>query len=197
MANSTRLVDFTAKTSPASTDIIYVGDMSNSGNEVKSTINQILTTADTVNVKLAGSTMTGPLILNANPATNLGAATKQYVDSAVSAGGGILPYTNVTSTSQTMVANNAYGANNVALVTFTLPVTAAVGTELEVSYVGTGGWAIAQNSGQFIRYGIFTTTTGVGGSLSSSDAGDNVVLKCVVANTTWNVKSSQGNLTYV
>lgn len=34
----------------------------------------------------AGDTMTGALILNANPSTALGAATKQYVDSAVSGG---------------------------------------------------------------------------------------------------------------
>lgn len=32
---------------------------------------------------VSGGTMTGPLILNANPTANLGAATKQYVDSGV------------------------------------------------------------------------------------------------------------------
>jgi hypothetical protein len=31
---------------------------------------------------IAGGTMTGPLVLNANPTQNLGAATKQYVDNA-------------------------------------------------------------------------------------------------------------------
>lgn len=35
-------------------------------------------------LQLSGGTMTGPLILNANPTTSLGAATKQYVDAAVS-----------------------------------------------------------------------------------------------------------------
>ena len=35
-------------------------------------------------LSISGGTMTGALILNANPTTNLGAATKQYVDSAVS-----------------------------------------------------------------------------------------------------------------
>lgn len=35
---------------------------------------------------IAGGTLTGNLILNANPTTALGAATKQYVDSAVSTG---------------------------------------------------------------------------------------------------------------
>lgn len=36
-------------------------------------------------VKLAGDTMTGPLLLSANPTVPLGAATKQYVDSATPA----------------------------------------------------------------------------------------------------------------
>lgn len=36
-------------------------------------------------VKLSGDTMTGPLVLNADPVLPLGAATKQYVDSVVSA----------------------------------------------------------------------------------------------------------------
>lgn len=35
-------------------------------------------------VNLSGDTMTGSLVLNANPTANLGAATKQYVDNAIS-----------------------------------------------------------------------------------------------------------------
>lgn len=35
-------------------------------------------------LSISGDTMTGALILNANPTTNLGAATKQYVDAATS-----------------------------------------------------------------------------------------------------------------
>lgn len=42
---------------------------------------------DTTKLPLAGGTMTGALILAGNPAVNLAAATKQYVDSAVSAAG--------------------------------------------------------------------------------------------------------------
>jgi len=39
-------------------------------------------------VNKAGDTMTGALVLNADPSANLGAATKQYVDSTVSTAGG-------------------------------------------------------------------------------------------------------------
>ena len=40
-------------------------------------------TLDERYVMLAGSTMTGPLVLNADPTDSLGAATKQYVDTSV------------------------------------------------------------------------------------------------------------------
>lgn len=42
-----------------------------------------ITNPDTTFVRKAGDTMTGPLILDADPTAALGAATKQYVDSAV------------------------------------------------------------------------------------------------------------------
>lgn len=41
------------------------------------------TEADSYYVTLTGDTMTGPLILSADPGVNLGAATKQYVDNLV------------------------------------------------------------------------------------------------------------------
>ena len=43
-------------------------------------------TASTTYVALAGSTMSGPLVLNANPTLALGAATKSYVDNFVISG---------------------------------------------------------------------------------------------------------------
>lgn len=46
--------------------------------------------SDTSRLALAGGTMTGPLILAADPTTAFGAATKEYVDASASAGG--LPY---------------------------------------------------------------------------------------------------------
>ena len=106
-------------------------------------------------------------------------------------------WVNVSGTSQAMTANVAYTANNAGLVTLTLPTTAAAGTTLEVTGLGAGGWSIAQNASQLIHLGSSVTTTGVGGSLSSTNRYDTVVLRCVVANTTWNVTSVIGNLTVV
>ena len=103
----------------------------------------------------------------------------------------------VTGTSQIMVANQAYVANNAGLVTLTLPTTAAFGTEISIAGLGAGGWSIAQNAGQSINFGNVTTRSGAGGSISSTDASDAIHLLCVVANTTWTVLNSVGNLTVV
>lgn len=107
------------------------------------------------------------------------------------------PYTEVTLTSQSMAVNNEYTANNAGLVTLTLPATANPGDMVIVNGKGAGGWTIAQNSGQLIHYGSLVTTTGTGGSLSSTAQWNNVKLKCVTANTTWVVQTSQGNLSVV
>lgn len=100
----------------------------------------------------------------------------------------VFPYTDVTGTTQAMAINNGYVADNALGVTLTLPVTSPVGSRLEI--VGsptTGNWTIAQNAGQNIQVGIANSTVGVGGSVSSSNPSDSVVLICTVANTTWSV----------
>lgn len=103
----------------------------------------------------------------------------------------------VITTSQSASVNNGYITNSSSLITVTLPSTVAVGSLIELTGLGTGGWSIAQNSGQSINFGVSTTTTGTGGSLSSSEQYDSVRIVCIVANTTFNVLSSIGNLTVV
>lgn len=110
---------------------------------------------------------------------------------------GTVAWTDVTGTSQTMAANTGYIADNASLVTLTLPTTAAQGTIIEVAGNGAGGWTIAQNANQNIKIGSSTTTTGVGGSLSSTNRYDGITLLCTVANTTWVTRSVVGNLTVV
>ena len=103
----------------------------------------------------------------------------------------------VTGTSSAMAVENGYIANNGALVTLTLPATAALGSVIEVCGKGAGGWLIAQNSGQTVHFGASNTTTGVGGSLASSLQYDAVRMVCTTANTDFVVLSSIGNLTVV
>jgi hypothetical protein len=102
------------------------------------------------------------------------------------------------SSTVTMAVNNAYLVNNGAtLVTLTLPTTATLGDKFQVVGTSSGGWTIAQNSGQTINFGNVNTTTGTGGSLSSTNRYDQISLMCNVANTGFVVTSSVGNITYV
>lgn len=111
---------------------------------------------------------------------------------------GLLPTTEVTGTSQSMSTNNKYIANNAALVTLTLPTTAALGDLLMITGKGAGGWSIAQGASQLIRVGSQVTTTGAGGSLASTNQYDSLILECTVANTTWTVLGApQGTLSGV
>lgn len=104
----------------------------------------------------------------------------------------------VTGTSQLMVSNDGYVANNVGLVTLTLPTTSVLGDELSIVGKGSGGWLIAQNAGQQIIYGNQSTTLGATGSLASTAAADSIYLVCTVANLEWTVATGpQGNITVV
>ena len=99
----------------------------------------------------------------------------------------------VTGTSQAIAEDNSYIANNGALVTLTLPTTCVVGKKLKVRGYGAGGWKIAQNASQIIHFLSTDTTTGVGGSVSSTNRYDCVELECVVTNNEFVVCSVVGN----
>lgn len=108
--------------------------------------------------------------------------------------GGVSSWVDVTGTSQAMAVNTGYISDNVALVTMTLPSTAAQGTVLRVCGSAAGGWKIAQNALQNINVGNQVSTTGTGGSVASTSQYDTIELLCTVANTTWVAISGWGNL---
>jgi hypothetical protein len=112
---------------------------------------------------------------------------------------GIIVWNEITSASASMSVNNGYLANNVAVVTLTLPATAAQFSILEIKGYGAGGWTIAQAASQQIIFGNLSTTAGVTGSLSSTNANDGVKLLAVVggASTIWTVLDSVGNISIV
>ena len=128
------------------------------------------------------------LDLNSNFASNVldpvlpqDAATKSYVDGLVSGGGWVWQV--ATLLVVPLVAGNAYIADNVAQVKFSLPVTAAVGDSFKIVGKGSGFFQITQNGGQTIHFGALSTTTGGGGSVDSLTQGDGITLVCSVANT--------------
>jgi len=107
-----------------------------------------------------------------------------------------IPWILITSASAAMDINEGYVADRATLVTLTLPAVAAFGTVLRVSGYGVGGWKIVQNAGQYINFGVLTTTTTTG-SLASTQRFDAIEMVCVVDSTIWNVISSVGNITVV
>jgi len=87
--------------------------------------------------------------------------------------------------------------------TLTLPTgTLSVGDTFAVANAGSfaTAWRVAQNAGQAIKIGNTATTTGTGGSLTSSAAGDSVWFVCYDATSNaekFMVINSQGNITVV
>jgi len=145
---------------------------------------------------LIGSTGVDPvlgLITGAGGiSVNTGAGTIE-IDGSASG----FSWNEVVGTSQALAAENGYIMNNAGLVTGTLPAACSVGDVIKVVGKGAGGWAIAQNASQTIHFGVTDTTTGVGGSLASTQQYDVVELLCITANTDFLVLSSIGNITVV
>lgn len=91
--------------------------------------------------------------------------------------GGGITWVNVTGTTQTIAINTGYIANNAAQVVFTLPATANIGDTFYITgngSAGTAGWQLKQNAGQQIFFGSTSTTTGIGGSLTSTNQLDSI-----------------------
>jgi hypothetical protein len=100
--------------------------------------------------------------------------------------------TNTLITTQQMATNNTYISANAGLSTFTLPLVSNVGDILTLVGEGAGFWTIHQNALQSIKFNAATTTTGTGGSITSTQAGNTINLVCTIANLTWTVAFASG-----
>lgn len=107
-------------------------------------------------------------------------------------------WTEITGIAQTMSSMNGYIANNVSLITFTLPESANIGDVIHVLGKGAGGFKIEQNANQQIHVGSVSSTVGINGSISSINQYDTVELICVTSGTStvWTAKVT-GNITVV
>ncbi len=115
----------------------------------------------------------------------------------INAVGGGLTWSVVT-VNTTFTVNTGTIANKAGTLAMALPATSAVGDMLSITGINTAtGWQITQASGQQIFFGNQNTTSGATGTLTSSAIRDGLTMVCVVANTTWNVISSIGNITVV
>lgn len=118
---------------------------------------------------------------------------------AASGAPALLPWVDVITPIQTIVVNTGYVADNAgAPVTFLLPITAAFGTVFTVmGGVSGSGWVISQNAGQNLQVGSVSSTVGAIGSVASTNQYDSASFVCVVADLTWVMQDSVGNLTIV
>lgn len=149
-------------------------------------------------LELAGMTAPNAPASSADGRTYVDSVSRlRYINSALDHPIG-LPYTIVSGTSQAMLVNNGYIANDAGLTTFTLPSVAssAAGDRLKISSNknGTLGWKIAQNATQAIYFPGGNTTPGVTGSLSSTHYFDSVELVCIGSGANWLIQNSSGLL---
>ncbi len=209
MSGATAAPSWSTATWPSTTtanQILY-SSATNTVSGISTANSSVMTTNSTGIPGFVGPLTNGQVIVGSTGATPVAATITGGTGITVTNGAGTItiasnqidPVWNVVSgTTQTMVINNGYIANNASLVTLTLPSTAAVGSEVNVVGLGAGGWKIAQNASQLIHLGDAVTTTGTGGSLASTNQYDAIHLVCVVANTTWTcVNGPQGNITVV
>jgi len=138
---------------------------------------------------LIGSTGADPIAATITAGAGISIGNSAGNITITATGSGAFGWVHVTGTTQQMAANTAYIPDNVGLVTLTLPATANLGDEVDVVGVGSGGWSIAQNANQIIHIGSGTSTTGVGGSVASTNRRDAVTLVCTVVNLEWTAYS--------
>jgi hypothetical protein len=158
----------------------------------------VLVTSSTGVPSMSGALTNGQLIIGSTGATPTAATLTAGANISITNGAGSITiagtglagfsWTTVTGTSQAMLSNNGYIANNAGLVTLTLPATSAVGDEIDIIGKGSGGWKVQAGGGQTIVLGSSTTTSG--GSLASTHAKDSFYMICTVANTEWEVASA-------
>ena len=109
-------------------------------------------------------------------------------------------WVDVTGSTQLVAVGVGYVSDNASQITYTLPATPALGNVFEitggVSGAASGSWLLAQPALQKVNFGNTTTTTGVSGSIASTNQYDSIRCVCVVAGASavWNVISSVGNL---
>jgi len=108
--------------------------------------------------------------------------------------GAMITWASIAGTTQTAAVNTGYVVSNASQTTITLPVTAALGSIVEIAGLGAGGWILAPGAGQSIQLGEDNATA----TVTSANANDCIRVVCTVANTQWTMLSSvSAGFTYV
>lgn len=146
---------------------------------------------------LIGSTGVDPAAATLTAGTGISITNGAGSISIASTQNGGFIWSEITGTSKTIVVGEGYVANNVGLVTFTLPATAVLGDSFCIQGKGAGGWLLAQNANQQINFGNQASSVGIAGSIASTNQWDSLTCVCVTAgaSTIWAVRASQGTMT--
>lgn len=117
---------------------------------------------------------------------------------SVSAGGpgGAVTWQNIGA-NQALVVQNGYFCSTGGALSLSLPVTAAVGSIIEIVLQGSTSFTITQGAGQSIYVNGVQSTVGAGGTVSSTATGNAIKIVCMTANTTYVATSVLGVLTVV
>ena len=142
---------------------------------------------------IIGSTGADPAVANITSSGGTIVVTNGAGTINLETSGGLL-YAEETGDTKTIVVNYEYGANRGGGVAFALPAAAAVGTRFAITGIA-GLWSVTQGANQYISLGNQTSTVGVGGSLTATDAGDCITCTCIVADLGWRTTTGWGNIT--
>ena len=135
-----------------------------------------------------------PGLLSTEPVTVGSISKPLFVADSVSSGyffnwrGKVIPQSTtwtIVATNTSMTTNQNYFANSASTMNLLLPATSNVGDSIHISNMGSGVFVITQGSGQQIRIGTKTSTSGSSGSVSCTATGDYITLYCNAANTSW------------
>jgi photosystem II stability/assembly factor-like uncharacterized protein len=108
------------------------------------------------NCPYAGSRITAGLDTNGNTTLDPSEITSSLYVCNGAPGPGVT-WIEVTSTTAQAQSNRGYLANNTATVVVTLPASPQIGDIVRINGVGKGGWKLAQNAGQSIKFGSLPT----------------------------------------
>lgn len=117
-------------------------------------------------------------------------------NTTIAATGGGFTWTDVTTATQTLAAQNGYVTDHSTTVTYTLPASGTLGDVIKI--VGKLGLAtITPNANQQILIGSASGTVGATGTAVSNNVGDCIELVCVTAgaSSTWRADSVVGTWT--
>lgn len=156
----------------------------------------VATAAATNGQVLLGSTGADPAFGTLTSTTGISFTTGAASLALNITGGGF--NVNAAATGTALVAQNSYNVVQAGLATFSLPVTAAVGSMYLITSAqsNAAGWTITQAASQKIWSNTSTTTTGVGGTLSGAKS-TSVLLFCTVANLEFLILGNTAGLTFV